>query len=111
MITPMQAPSRLAITNIMPTKGLYAMVASDDTAPASPEQHGNNDGEPIEDFDEGGGYETFPLKQVVDAEHRFLPREPKRVRKRDTNAESARLEKSTDCTRLLRWSIEAAQAR
>ena len=35
-ITPMQALSRLATRKIMPTNGLYAMVASEETAPAKP---------------------------------------------------------------------------
>ena len=53
----------------MPTNGLNAMVVSELTAPAKPEQDGNDDGEPIEDFDHGGRYEPLPLEQVAEAEH------------------------------------------
>ena len=39
MTTPMQAPSTLAMRNIMPTKGLKAIVVSDETGKVSRFRH------------------------------------------------------------------------
>ena len=36
-----------------------------------PQQHGNNDREPVKHLDHGGRHEPLPLEQVAEAEHDF----------------------------------------
>ena len=74
MTTPMQAPSRLAMRKIMPTKGLKAMRGERRDRAGKAEQDGNHNSEPIEDFDHSGRHEPLPLEQVADAEHRGFSR-------------------------------------